>query len=161
VDSKNMGNKLRFSNHSKKDANAYARVLFINGYHRVCLFATKNINKYDEILFDYDGNKILCEKFSWINDDKPQKLPLPKQTTTKLTHNKRHRVEAKNVDCKMIDFTRSMNSTLGDFRNDETINSEISPNKKFKSNRSNFTKKNSLGKHLDFFIDLTDLKAFD
>ena len=69
VDSRTMGNILRFSNHSKKRANAYAKVVFANGNHRICLFAGTNIKKDTEILFDYDGANVLGKKYDWINDD--------------------------------------------------------------------------------------------
>jgi hypothetical protein len=69
VDSKIIGNKLRFANHSKLRPNAYAKVFFIQGTHRICLFASQDIHKYDEILFNYDGNNTLAEKYLWINDE--------------------------------------------------------------------------------------------
>jgi hypothetical protein len=68
LDSKLIGNKMRFANHSKAKKNAYAKVLFINGQHKICFFACKNIKKYEEILFDYDGTDQLCLKYEWIND---------------------------------------------------------------------------------------------
>ena len=70
VDSRTMGNLLRFANHSKSKANAYTKIVFANGNHRICLFASENIKKYDEIFFDYDGQNILCDRYDWINDEK-------------------------------------------------------------------------------------------
>ena len=75
VDSRTMGNILRFANHSKSKANAYTKIVFANGNHRICLFASENIKKYDEIFFDYDGQNILCDRYDWINDEKK----VPKQ----------------------------------------------------------------------------------
>ena len=75
VDSRTMGNLLRFANHSKSKANAYTKIVFANGNHRICLFASENIKKYDEIFFDYDGQNILCDRYDWINDEKK----VPKQ----------------------------------------------------------------------------------
>ena len=65
-----MGNKLRFVNHSKKNKNAEAKIFFSEGSHKVGLFSIKDIKKYEEILFDYDGRDELIERFPWINDHK-------------------------------------------------------------------------------------------
>lgn len=70
IDSKSMGNKLRFANHSKANENCTAKVFFTEGFHKVGLFALKDISKFDEILFDYDGKNELWKRFPWINDDK-------------------------------------------------------------------------------------------
>lgn len=70
VDSRTMGNILRFANHSKSKANAYTKIVFANGNHRICLFANEAIKKHDEIFFNYDGQNILCDKYDWINDEK-------------------------------------------------------------------------------------------
>jgi hypothetical protein len=62
VDSRTMGNILRFANHSKSKANAYAKIVFSKGNHKICLYASDDIKKGQEIFFDYDGQNILCEK---------------------------------------------------------------------------------------------------
>lgn len=69
VDSKTMGNEVRFANHSKKNENVVAKVMFSQGMHKVCLFAKRDIEEDEEILFDYDGEDVLATKFSWINDN--------------------------------------------------------------------------------------------
>jgi len=65
-----MGNSLRFANHSKLKANAYSKVIFAGGNHRICLYASKEIKRDEEIFFDYDGQNLLCLKYNWINDGK-------------------------------------------------------------------------------------------
>ena len=55
VDSKNMGNMLRYANHSKKNANAYPRVVFSGGHHRIGLFAKRHIYKGEEITATITG----------------------------------------------------------------------------------------------------------
>ena len=70
IDSRKMGNMLRYANHSKKNANSYPRVVFCAGHHRIGLFAKRHIYKGEEIKFDYDGQNILSKQFPWINDDK-------------------------------------------------------------------------------------------
>ena len=70
IDSRTMGNCLRFANHSKLNANAYSKIIFAGGNHRICLYASKDIKKDEEIFFDYDGQNLLCKKYNWINDGK-------------------------------------------------------------------------------------------
>ena len=70
IDSRTMGNSLRFANHSKLKANAYSKVIFAGGNHRICLYASKEIKRDEEIFFDYDGQNLLCLKYNWINDGK-------------------------------------------------------------------------------------------
>ena len=70
VDSRRMGNLLRYANHSKVNANAYPRVIFCAGHRRIGLFAKRNIMKGEEILFDYDGQGYLGKQFEWINNEK-------------------------------------------------------------------------------------------
>ena len=69
VDSRRMGNLLRYANHSRINANSYPRVVLSGGHHRIGLFAKRHIYKGEEIRFDYDGQGILSEQFSWINDE--------------------------------------------------------------------------------------------
>ena len=70
VDSRKMGNMLRYANHSKINANSYPKIIFSGGHRKIGLFAKKNIKKGEEILFDYDGQGILGKQFSWINNEK-------------------------------------------------------------------------------------------
>ena len=65
-----MGNCLRFANHSKLNANAYSKIIFAGGNHRICLYASKDIKKDEEIFFDYDCQNLLWKKYNWINDGK-------------------------------------------------------------------------------------------
>ena len=71
IDSRYMGNNLRFANHSKNKQNARAEIVFENGKHKICLFALKDIKYDEEIFFDYDGQHKLSSKFEWI-EDKPK-----------------------------------------------------------------------------------------
>ena len=50
------------------------KIYFVNGDHRVGLFAIHDILPKQEILFDYDGLNILGNKFSWVDDQKPNNL---------------------------------------------------------------------------------------
>ena len=70
IDSRKMGNLLRYANHSKANSNAYTKIVFSEGQRKIVLIAKRDILKGEEILFDYDGQGILGKQFSWINDEK-------------------------------------------------------------------------------------------
>jgi hypothetical protein len=70
IDSRKMGNLLRYANHSKVNSNSYTKIVFSEGQRKIVLIAKRDIFKGEEILFDYDGQGILGKQFSWINDEK-------------------------------------------------------------------------------------------
>jgi hypothetical protein len=170
IDSRTMGNCLRFANHSKLNANAYSKIIFAGGNHRICLYASKDIKKDEEIFFDYDGHNLLCKKYNWINDGKEirrnrrknnnyyyddeydEDLPKFKArktvvNTEKLFLNRKRKINNKNNNNnKYSDINNSSNIS----NNEEKIisSSEKSNDNFIKINHLHFPKINNINKDI-------------
>lgn len=53
IDSRFIGNRSRFINHSKKNPNLNVSILLVNGVRRIGFYASKDIDKDEELFFDY------------------------------------------------------------------------------------------------------------
>ena len=66
IDSRHIGNKSRFINHSKQQANLEVKVIYVDGDYRIGLYAKTDIQPATELFFDYDGQLTLHKIHPWI-----------------------------------------------------------------------------------------------
>ena len=124
IDSMFMGNKTRFCNHSSIYDNVIVRIINDSGIYRICLFAKRNIKKYEELLFDYQigeqKNKLKKEIYTNTNDESVNNL----QEIDRYKVKNNRIIQARSnlhLDLRFKEFKRSKNDTKIITSNDKKI----------------------------------------
>ena len=183
IDSRKIGNMLRYANHSKKNANSYPRVVFCGGHHRIGLFAKRHINKGEEIKFDYDGQNILSKQFPWINDEKEEKekveghifkkrkgkkkLALIKSSKNKTHEEKKDNDEHKEIEKEKekerensVEKNKEKDTSEKEDKNDK-MDIESDNNSKNKRNSIEKASKNSKNRMMEIFKEEENKNKFN
>jgi len=67
IDAKQIGSLMKYVNNSFDPmANCYAKIIFSEHQHKVALYASRTIEKGEELFFDYGYPEAKKEQISWI-----------------------------------------------------------------------------------------------
>ena len=153
VDSRRMGNILRYANHSKINSNSYTKIIFSGGHRKIGLFAKRNIKKGEEILFDYDGQGILGKQFPWINNEKKyinhsninneknihKESPISSENNINNPINNNINIEKNNLSEENINNNKTINNNIELFNNNNNNTNWFSRRKIKKKNLATST----------------------
>ena len=80
IDARTIGNKSRFANHSKRRANIGTKLITAKGEQKIGLFAKRDIEKGEELFFDYDVRGLMQDTFDWLDPKKSKLLGKKRKT---------------------------------------------------------------------------------
>lgn len=92
VDSQRKGNKIKFANCPTKDmkANVMPKVMLVNGDHRVCIFASRDIAAGEELILEYNWSDEIKAKYGIIDKlKKSAQRDRPRKTSS--SHQKKEK----------------------------------------------------------------------